>query len=184
MKFVISIMFLSLLLIGVLVAVAFICDRLKIGTQTNAQASPTIPVNSVETYCLYQNDYEYFGDLFWHCLQRIQDKCGLEPPNYVSGIYCEDINVCVGYERGRLVFRYEVPRKLTGLFEGGGRRIRNEDVPADRIAKIIDTDLPHYVSGKFSYTPPVNVFDISRSRVRVEIVWPVRMLPVQGGFQI
>lgn len=180
MKFVVSIMLLSLLLIGVLVAVAYICNRLNIGTQT----SPTVQINPNDLYSLHQNNYEYFGQYLWRCLQRIQDKCALEPPNHVSGIYAEDTNVRVSYEQGRLIYRYEVPRKLTGLFEGGGKRIRNEAVPTDKIASAIDLSLQHDVSGRFTYTSPVNAFDVSRSRVRIEIIGPYRTFPAQGGFQI
>lgn len=183
MKFVISIMLLSLLLITALVAVAYICDRLKIGTKSDT-TGPVVSNNPVALYYTEQNGYEFVGSICHRCFRAIQDKAGLDCPDYVSGIYCEDLQNRVGYQQGRMVYRYEIPRKLTGLFEGGGKRIQNTSLPTDKIAAAIDVSLPAYAAPYFSYVPPVVVFDIPRNRVRIEIVNPTRNYQVQGGFQI
>lgn len=176
-QFVVSIVLICLLLIAVLAIVAYIFDRFQIGVKSDAQTGPAVSNNPAELYYIYQSDYEYFNSRFHRYINDAQDKLGLDCPSYVSGIQCEDIQNRVSYQQGRLIFRYEVPRKMKGLFEGGGRRIQNADVPTTKIAQAIDLALPAYIKPHFSYAPPVVVYDIPRNRVRIEVINPVRNYP-------
>lgn len=150
----------------------YLCDRFHITVpgQASVQSPFVNPVSSRFLYDQFENNYEQFANILFECLHDIQNRCGLECPSYLGGIFCENISNRVAIQDGKVIFRYEVNRNLSGLCDIGGKRIRNDQVKIEKIGAEIRNALPKYRRVDFWYSWfQISVYDIPGNKVRIEI---------------
>lgn len=150
----------------------YLCDRFHITVpgQASVQSLPVNPVYPRYLYDQYEIYYEQFANSLFECIHDIQNRCGLACPSYLGGVFCTNISNRVAIQDGKVIFRYEVDRNLSGLCDIGGKRIRNDSVEIERIGLEIRNALPKYqkLDSWYSWSQ-ILVYDTLGNRVRIEI---------------
>lgn len=148
----------------------------------------TQPTQSTQTYqgknLLYrqcQGGYENFATIVWSCLKRIGGICGLAVPAYANNIYSAETMTRVDLVNGQYIFTYEVGREVT-RFEGGLKAVKAPST--EEIANALLNNLPDYLCGGYYFTGNICVWDIDKTRVRIEIYGVNRDYQLQGDIII
>lgn len=98
----------------------------------------------------YWPDYNNVANALGQCLSSYHSQLGLCRPSNAVDIYCNrgDMSISVG---SQIIFRYEVNRLVSDLYEGGMRKYEYPRVPHEDIEKKLNQVLPKYVNA-YGYT--------------------------------
>ena len=174
--FLFNLFLICIALIGVLVAVAYICDRFQIGVK-NTSTTPTPPPPPPELYGEYKADYFRFGNGVWEYLKNACGDFDLVYPSKIEDIFCTEICDRISIKKNRYVFCYKIKlQKREDLFEGGGKRIPSKGIKLDEFATSIERNLPSYLKGGYYFSGSVSVWSMENGYVHIEIMGVDRKL--------
>lgn len=177
MGFLLEVFLICMVLLAVILAVSWLYEKYW-PKPIPVLLYPTVHSNTL--YREYESDYEHIAGFVWRCLCESKCKYVVDTSSGITGIYCEEVaNRVIEEDMGLFLVNYEV-RCLpqNGLPRSNTRN--NYAKQQDLIEEVLNRNLPSYFKAGYGFNGPINVLEISHSRVRVEIHGVYRMPQCYG----
>lgn len=118
----------------------------------------------------YQGNYDRVANALGSCLVSNYKKCGVERPYQIEDVYCTDETMSINKDlNGNLIFRYEVDRICSDLYDGGMKKTPPRMIETTAIESVLRQALRRFARTRGYYFKDLDVIDIKGNRIRIEI---------------
>lgn len=143
----------------------------------------TVTVNPTYNpiYAQYHGHYRNFSTITQNGLKPLEDKYNLVVHKDAQKIFCADVNDRVQLNGGSVTFAYEVTRKAP--MYGGGMQ-EDTEIDVDEMARLLAGNIQHNLRGGYYFQGNIDVWEIGKNRIKIEIHGINRQNQNPGGYQI
>ena len=143
----------------------------------------TVTVNPTYNpiYAQYHGHYGNFSTITQNGLKPLADKYDLKIHKDAEKIFCADVNDRVQLNGGSVTFAYEVTRQAP--MYGGGMQ-EDTEIDVDEMARLLTGNIQHNLRGGYCFQGNIDVWEIGKNRIRIEIHGIDRQCQNPGGYRI
>lgn len=132
-------------------------------------------------YAEYGGHYGNFSVITRDGLKPLVSKYNLRVLKDAEEIFCADVNDRVQLNGGSVTFAYEVTRQAP--MYGGGMQEETE-IDVDEMARLLTGNIQHNLRGGYFFQGNIDVWEIGKNRIKIEIHGVNRQNQNPGGYQI